>query len=374
MRYVVILYIPSIDHSSGGVGGYLQVLAHDLGKLVDLHIVSHHSAEELVIDNATVHYIDGRLSRLFIAKRQFCNLLDTIRPDVVHVNSCWEVLCSFTVFWAKSLGYSTVISPHGMLEPWVIKKNYLKKKLPALLLYQKRSLCLADAIIATAKSEKDNLLQLDYNKNVYVVSTGIVVEDIQLKDSWVLNKTILFLALLRPNKGADLLIKAVKALSVELAGFSVVIAGRGEQDYEEYLRRLVADMGLENIVTFPGSVYDENKWRLYREADVFVLPTLNENFGIVVAEALACGTPVITTKGAPWRDLEEWGCGWWIERSVEALVAAMRAFLALTQGERERMGCNGRRLVEAKYSSRQMAANMYKLYGRFAKHGKSQCD
>ena len=62
------------------------MLTHDLGKFVDLHIVSHRSADELLIDNATVHYIDGRLSRLFVAKRQFCSLLDAIRPDVVHIN------------------------------------------------------------------------------------------------------------------------------------------------------------------------------------------------------------------------------------------------------------------------------------------------
>lgn len=374
MRYVILHYIPSIDSSSGGVGRYLQVLTHDLGKFVDLHIVSHRSADELLIDNATVHYIDGRLSRLFVAKRQFCSLLDAIRPDVVHINCCWEVLCSFTVFWAKRMGYRTVISPHGMLEPWVIRKNYLKKKLPALLLYQKRSLYLADAVIATARSEKDNLLRLGYNMNVYVVSTGIVVDDIQLKDSWALKKTILFLALLRPNKGADLLIKAVKELRAEFAGFRVVIAGSGEPDYEKSLRRLVADVGLGSVVTFTGAVYGETKWCLYREADVFVLPTLNENFGIVVAEALACGTPVITTKGAPWRDLEEWGCGWWIERSVDCLVKALKGFLALTESGRERMGRNGRRLVEAKYSSRQMAENMYRVYERFAKRGKSQCD
>ncbi len=361
-RYVVVQYVPSIDRSSGGVGCYLQVLAHDLGKIVDLHIVSHHSSDELKIDNATIHYIDGRLSCLFKAKKQFCNLLNDIRPDVVHVNSCWGVLCSYTVFWAKSLGYRVVITPHGMLETWVIKKNYWKKKLPALLLYQKKSLRMADALIATAMSEKKNLLQLNYNRNVHVVPTGIIVDEIHQKNNWQFNKTIFFLALLRPNKGADILIKAVKKIEKELSNYHIIIAGSGDPSYVEALNLLVHELKLEKMIIFIGSVYGEDKWSFYCNADIFVLPTLNENFGIVIAEALACGTPVITTKGAPWQDLETWNCGWWIERDVDSLVGALKEFLKLDEFELERMGRNGRQLVEEKYSSKVMADNMVRLY------------
>lgn len=363
---ILLHYIPSIDRSSGGVGGFLQVLAHDLGKLVELHVVTHHSEDELEINHAHIHYIDGRLSHLFQAGRQFRALLEGIKPDVVHVNSCWEVLCSYTVFWAKAMGYPVAISPHGMLEPWVIRKNYLKKKLPALCLYQKRSLKLADALIATAEAEKENVLGLGYNRRVDVVRTGIILDDIRMKDSWRHRGTLLFLALLRPNKGADLLIRAVSRLRTELKDCRVVIAGSGDPAYEESLRLLAADSGLENTVVFTGAIYDEDKWKLYREADVFVLPTLHENFGIVVAEALACGTPVITTKGAPWEELTSEHCGWWIERDVDSLVAAIRSFLSLSEEELERMGRNGRKLVEEKYSSKRMADEMLGLYKRLA--------
>ena len=368
MQYVIVHYTPSIDCSSGGVGGYLQVLSHDLGKHVELHVVTHHSEDELKIEYAHIHYIDGRLSHLFLAKRQFCALLEAIKPDVVHVNSCWEVLCSYTVFWAKSMGYPVVISPHGMLEPWVIKKNYLKKKLPALCLYQKRSLRMADSLIATAESERKNLLKLGYNEQVDVVQTGIVVDGIRIKEDWQCCKTILFLALLRPNKGADLLIKAVSRLKAEMEGYCVIIAGSGDPAYESTLKQLVRDLGLEKMVIFTSSVYDEDKWDLYREADIFVLPTLNENFGIVVAEALACGTPVITTKGAPWRDLVSWDCGWWIDRDIDHLVEAIKRFMLLNEEELERMGRNGRKLVEEKYSSKRMAAEMLDLYKRLVEN------
>lgn len=369
----ILHYIPSINRASGGVGAYMQELSRYLGESVKLYVVSHRSQNGLNFENVTICYIECKLSRIYKAKRQYCELLDEIKPDVVHINGCWSVLCSYTVLWAKSLGYRVVITPHGMLEPWVIRKNYLKKKLPALLLYQKRSLKLADALVATAESEKDNLLRLNYNKNVYVVPTGIIVDNISVKKDWQRNKIILFLALLRPNKGADLLIKAVKVLEAELAGYHIIIAGSGEPIYVESLKRLVRDLKLGNMVTFTGAVCGEEKWSLYRKADVFVLPTLNENFGIVVAEALACGTPVVTTKGAPWSDLEEWGCGWWIERDADCLVAAMKDFLALTDDELGRMGRMGRRLVEAKYSSRRMADDMLRLYRCLLDDGKTHC-
>ena len=221
---------------------------------------------------------------------------------------------------------------------------------------------MADGLVATAESERKNLLIANYNPIVGLVPNGVIMDDISLKYSWEPNKTILFLALLRPNKGADLLIKAVKKLENELTGYRVIIAGTGEDGYVNSLKELVHNLNLENIVSFPGGIYGNEKWDLYQKADVFVLPTLNENFGIVIAESLASGTPVITTKGAPWPELEEWKCGWWVERDVSSFVRALEEFLKLPVEKREQMGCNGRRLVETRYSSRKVAEEMVRMY------------
>ena len=106
------------------------------------------------------------------------------------------------------------------------------------------------------------------------------------------------------------------------------------------------------------------KWKLFRDADVFILPTYSENFGIVVGEALACGTPVITTKGTPWEELNTEHCGWWTEIGTDATFNALKDFLSLSKDELMNMGNNGRKLIKNKYSAPIIAQNMFLLYKR----------
>lgn len=91
-------------------------------------------------------------------KKEWKTLLQEIHPDIIHINCCWMPGCAFTQKWAQQLGYKVVLTPHGMLEPWIIKRHHWTKKIPALLLYQKRAIIKADYLHATAKSEKENLL------------------------------------------------------------------------------------------------------------------------------------------------------------------------------------------------------------------------
>ena len=158
-------------------------------------------------------------------------------------------------------------------------------------------------------------------------------------------KTVLYLGRLHPLKGLDLLVEAwgrirsslvhycdsafvadgqgtedggqetrdegreteanalMNSRTNDLASWRLVVAGPDEQGTLKTLKEQVARLGLEESVVFADPVYGEEKWRMMAAADIFVLPTRSENFGIVVAEALACGVPVVTTKGAPWAEL-----------------------------------------------------------------------
>ena len=342
----------------------MQLLAAELGRIVDLHIATHASDNPVEMSHCEVHYISGRLLCGGSAgmRGQWTALLEHLHPDIVHVNGCWLPTCAMAQLWAQKEGYKVVLSPHGMLEPWIIHRHYLTRKLPALILYQKKAVKRADHLHATACSERDNLLKLGYNDKVSVIANGIDVESIAMKSTWARRMELLFLSRVHVKKGINYLIEAVARLKEELCGYVVRIAGEGDAAYIDSLRTLATRLGVGEMIRFEGGVYGERKWQLFREADLFVLPTHSENFGIVVAEALACGTPVVTTTGAPWADLHEQGCGWWTEIGTEPLVQALRAFLSLTEADLERMGRAGRRLVEDKYSARQVARQMHEMY------------
>lgn len=361
----ILHYIPSIDRTSGGVGAYMQLLTIELGKLVELHVVTHHEDNPLELANCTVHYMPKN-NNPFSAKgkKEFLKLLEDISPDVFHTNCCWLPMSARTAMWAKQRGYKVVYTPHGMLEPWIMKRHYWTKKLPALLLFQKKGLEVANLIHATAESEKENLLRLDWNTNtnIEVVPNCVQVERIAMKESWKRNKEILFLSRVHVKKGVNFLIEAVAYLKDKLHGYSICIAGEGDSRYIGELESLAERLGVTDMVHFIGGVYGERKWELFRQADLFVLPTHSENFGIVVAEALASGTPVITTKGTPWQELEGYGCGWWTEIGADATAKALKKFLQCSESQLEEMGRNGRRLVEEKYSSGKIASDMVDLY------------
>lgn len=173
---------------------------------------------------------------------------------------------------------------------------------------------------------------------------------------------ILFLSRVHTKKGIELLFETVYKLKEELKEYEVIIAGEGEENYIRSLKRMNEEKGCSGIVKFIGGIYGEDKWKLFREADCFVLPTHSENFGYVIAEALASGTPIITTKGTPWNELEAKGCGWWTDIGTQATVKALKEFLQLSESTLETMGRNGRTLIEEKYSAKKMADGMIELY------------
>lgn len=385
----VLHFITSIDRASGGTSAYMQLLAKELGKLVELHVVTHKSVNPLALENCEVNYINGNALGMGM-KREWLGVLDEVKPDVVHVNCCWMPEIALAQKWAQERGYKVVLTPHGMLEPWIMQRHYWTKKVPAIWLFQRNAVKRADCIHATALSEKEHLEALGWNNKISVIPNGIDVENIEMKRSWQRTGKILFLSRVHPKKGINFLIEAAALLKPQITQINTkeektirenscnsllpkrndswfekmkfVVAGESFGNYVDELKQLARDKGVSDMFEFVGGVYGDEKWKLYREADLFVLPTHSENFGIVVAEALASGTPVITTKGTPWQELEKYDCGWWTEVGTEPTAKALQSFLSLTEADLERMGRNGRRLVEEKYSAKSVAAQMVRMY------------
>ena len=358
----IIHYIPSIDRMAGGISTYMQVLAKPLGTMAEVHIMTHASENPLPMENCKVHDIPRYRPFSGVWKKAVVDLLDSVKPDIVHVNCCWTPDCAMIQRLAQKRGYKVVLTPHGMLEPWIIKRHYWTRKVPALWLYQKAAVQRADCVLATAESERDNLLKLGYNSNIKVVRLGIDADGIEMKNSWKKTRQILFLSRVHVKKGINFLVEAADVLRNELQGYKILVAGEGDADYVEAMNRMICDRGLQDIVQLIGGVYGDEKWRLFQTSDFFVLPTHSENFGLAIAESLASGTPVITTVGTPWSDLNSSEAGAWIEIGTEPLVETLRRFLSLTEDELETMGRNGRKLIETKYSAHVMAEQMMEVY------------
>ena len=365
----VLHYIPSMARNQGGVAAYLSILSGELGRRCELVIATSVQENDLPMRNCKVvdlegfTFTDAGLGLSWGGIRRFSALCDRIldeeKPDVVHINGIWSLDRWIMQRQALKRGIRTYIMPHGMLEPWILHRHYWTKKLPALMLYERKALRLAVCLIATAESERENIINLNVNGNVDLVENGIDVNPIPLKSSWKLRKKILYVSRIHVKKGIEMLIDVAVSMGEQLKEYEIVIAGEGEPDYVRTLKEKAAASGLN--VKFIGGVYGEEKWRTFQDADFFVLPTNSENFGYVIAESLACGTPVITTKGTPWEEIDG-ECGYWIERTEEELRKAMLSMMEKTPEELERMGRNGRRLIEHHYSARRMAAELMKVY------------
>ena len=144
--------------------------------------------------------------------------------------------------------------------------------------------------------------------------------------------------------------------------WQLVIAGTGDADYISNLHGLVEKLGLSHDCLFKDAVYGEEKWQLMTNADLFVLPSHSENFGIVIAEALACQVPVITTKGTPWEGLIEHNCGWWLDTGVEPLVEALNNAMQLSSEQRQLMGLQGKQYMQQAFNWQESAIKMKMLY------------
>jgi glycosyltransferase involved in cell wall biosynthesis len=171
----------------------------------------------------------------------------------------------------------------------------------------------------------------------------------------------LSLGRVHPKKGLDQLIVAWAKLGAAADGWRLRIVGPSELGHADQLRALTAQLGLANV-EIDGPAYGEAKLSEYRSADLFVLPTLHDNFAITVAEALAAGTPVIATQGAPWAGLAANQCGWWISQGSDALAAALDEAINLPPERLEEMGARGRDWMMRDFSWDRLGADMLEAY------------
>ena len=220
--------------------------------------------------------------------------------DVVHVHGVWEEIQHQAPRIAHQLGKPYLFTPHGMLDPWGLSQRFLRKKL-YLAMRLRRDLNQARAIHCTSAAERDAISRLNLSPRVIVEQ--LIVDLLEFENlpppgsfrarfSALRDKPmLLFLGRIHAKKGFDLLIPAVKQLASSDA--MLVIAGPDEEGYQAKVMEVVRAAQLASRVIFTGMLYGADRVAALADADLFVLPSYQENFGIAVIESLAAGTPVI---------------------------------------------------------------------------------
>lgn len=348
---------PYMDRLSGGVPSSVIQLASQLAEMPSVSVLlfsqSNSKNSELVESSSELlkyEVIENKenSTALFYQKMQK-NILE-YRPNIIHIHGLWlaSVHCAYKL--AKKYNIPIVSQPHGMLMQAAMESKRFKKSL-ALFLYQKRDLKSARRIIASSDLEYESLKRYGLGKKVVVISNGVEKRHHSLDEAKLVNihknsnperiRRVLFLSRIDKIKGLNNLIRAWSRVAAD--GWILTIAGPGDQKgkYLEEILTLIRELGIENRTEYIGEIYGQAKDSLFNVSDLFVLPTLSENFGIVVAEALSYGIPVITTKAAPWSDLELLKCGWWIDAGIDPLISALNHAISLSDHERSEMGLNG---------------------------------
>ena len=292
------------------------------------------------------------------------------KNSVLHIHGMWQANSIIPVVIAKFKGAKCACSPRGSLSEWSLGQGSVFK--PYIWhIAQKPVLKLVDLFIATSEAEQADLLKLGFKQPIEVVPNGIDIPKLAESDLSKRRKQVLFLSRIHPKKGLDFLLRVWGKLQHNFPDWSLVICGDdvsffGKSGYLETLIRLSMQNDLKRV-EFRGSVNGEEKVRAYLESSIFVLPTHNENFGMVVAEALSFAIPVVVSNHAPWSKLDSVGAGTCIPLEESAFERALTKLFNLDPSERQEMGLNGRQFVNETYRWRSIAFSLKYCYENILK-------
>jgi glycosyltransferase involved in cell wall biosynthesis len=293
--------------------------------------------------------------------------------DVLHQHGVWPLFSRVTSAGRRAQRRPTIIAPHGCFETWPMRRSRWKKWLAAHA-YERANLHAATCLQATAEAEIRGIRAFGLTNPVAVLPNGISDEWLGLQgndadfrlayDVPPGRRILLFLSRLHPKKGAIELVHAFAAVHEQHPEWHLVIAGPEEsRTYAMRLRRTISRYRLNHKIQLVGPLQIKEKRNALAAADILVLPTISENFAIVIAEALACGVPVLTTRGAiAWPSLEEQQCGWRTDVGLRPFTDGLRVAMNTTPDVLAEMGERGRQLIRRQFLWSHAAERSLDLY------------
>lgn len=345
----------------------------DQGVRVEVFTTTANGADELPQDVVERSEFEGVPVRYFpraFPRRQFGASMFAVAlaerlssVDLVHLHGLWNLPVWIGARECQKAGVPYVVSPRGMLDAGSFAHHRWRKEI-CYWTWERTYLRKSAVLHATSRSEEATLSRLSLGPSIVRLPNGVAPGDTDPPPRWRSSAgqddgagVVLFLGRLHPTKRIDLLLAAMDRVRSIRPAARLVIAGPPDGlDLEPMLRRAACRESVETL----GEVTTD-KWSLLASADVLVLCSDSESFGMSVVEALAVGTPVVATRTCPWEELETERCGFFVEQSPAGIAEGILGILA-DPVEARAMGERGKRLVEKRYHWSVIGREMARRY------------
>ena len=306
---------------------------------------------------------------------------NSVRFDAVIVEGLWQYHGLATWRALHKVGVPYFVFSHGMLDPWFKHTYPLKhfKKWLYWLAAEYRVLRDAQAVVFTCEEERllarQSFGMYRVNESVSGYGTSSPPANAQVLAQNFINsypqlqgkRIVLFLSRIHEKKGCDLLLEAFAQVIEQDEQLHLVLAGPDQTGWAAVLKAQAEELGIANRITWPGMLQGAAKWGAFYAAEVFCLPSHQENFGIVVAEALACGKPVlISNKVNIWREIQEDEAGFVDEDTAAGTVRNLRRWLLMDAAAYSQMSGRTRQCFAQRFHIRRAAERLVDIIRKHA--------
>lgn len=377
--------IPSFNPVGGGpVEGIRQIsrALQDIGHEIEIATLDDPDSQWLQDSDMTIHALGPVITHSRWVHYYFAPKLgpwlrkNAERYDAVLIHGIWQHHSFGTWRALRKMDIPYYVFTHGMLDPWFKHAYPLKHMMKSLYWFLAEYRVLRDAKFVLFTCEEERILARQsfglYRCNEKVVGFGtspLTGDPRQQREAFLQRfpglrgkRNFLFMSRIHPKKGCDLLIQAFAEVAWHDASLHLVIAGPDQVHWQKTLMKESQNLGISDRITWTGMLSGDEKWGAYRSAEVFVLPSHQENFGIVVTEAMLCGVPVlISNKVNIWREIQADGAGLVAEDTLQGTTDLLNKWLLLPELEKDAMKKKAIACFGRNFDIRAVAKNLHEV-------------
>jgi glycosyltransferase involved in cell wall biosynthesis len=285
--------------------------------------------------------------------------------DLVHLHAVFSHVSDWAPAIVRRYGKPYGVTPHGILGAWGMRERHTLLKQASYRFLVGPNLRQAAFVHFTSEPEMQQAAIRGALPHSVVIPLGLPLHSREVSSrprAQADPLTLLVLSRVDPIKSLEILLEAMAHMRAQDCPARLIVAGEGEPTYIRALQDLAGRLGIAGSIDWPGFVKDGDKEHLWEQADVFVLPSRSESFGVAVVEAMAAGLPVVITEGVGIYDaVQKAEAGLVIPCDAEALASALLR-LANDAGLRQRLAANGQALVRDRFSLPAMIRSLADLY------------